>query len=447
MIKKLAYSFGAIATALSQSLSTYVIFFYVDVMKLPASLAVVGGVAYAVWNAISEPIVGYVSDHTRTRWGRRIPYIAAGAIPLGILYFLIWVPPFEGHRQIFPLFAYFIALISLFAGFYAITILNWTSLYPEMYPSLKERAEVNAYRQGFGMLGLVVGIALPPLIYNRWGWGWMGAMFGIMISLSLLIALWGSHERKEFSLDRPLPLRVALKTMLGNRTFFIFVFANLFVQYTLTQILVTFPFFAKYILNAKPFQTTLILAVAFLTALPTLFIWKRLALKYGTKRCYMASMFMLVIFLTPFLFAKSFKVILLTSAFVGSCLAGFILNSDVIISDMIDEDEVNTGGRREGIFFGMMIFIARFAIGLQVLTMSSVFILSRYNPHAPSQPLGFLFGLRLLIAGFPIIALIFGFAIMKLYPLSGKKLEELKIKLAEVHAMKIDLMRNSSADD
>ena len=437
MIKKLAYSFGAVATALSyQAFSTYIIFFYVDVMKLPVYLAGISMLIYGVWNAINDPIAGFISDRTRTRWGRRIPYIAAGAIPFGVVYFLLWVPPFRGLEQTFLLFLYFVTLICLFDGFYTVTVLNWASLYPEMYPSLEERAQVNAYRQSFGMLGLIIGIALPPLIYNQWGWGRMGAVFGAIISLAFLTALWGSHEKKEFSRDQPLSLGKALKATLKNRSFLTFVFANLFVQYTFTIILATIPFFAKYVLNANPLQTTLILAAAFLMAVPMLFVWRRLTVKYGAKRCFMASMFLLAVFLTPFFFTKSFEVVLLTSALIGTGLAGFILISDVIISDVIDEDEVATGTRREGMFFGMNAFVTRFAIGIEVLSMSMIFILSGYSPYVFTQPRAFQLGLRLLLAGFPIVALALGLAVMSFYPLAGRRLEELKIKLAEVHAKK-----------
>lgn len=437
MIKKIAYSFGAVATALSyQAFSTYIIFFYVDVVKLPVYLTGVAMLIYALWNAINDPIAGFVSDSTRTRWGKRIPYLLLGAVPFGIIYFLLWVPPFEGINQAFPLFFYFLFFICLFDAFYTVTILNWASLYPEMYPSLRERAQVNAYRQSFGMLGLLIGIALPPLIYSNWGWGWMGLIFGALISIALLVAVWGSHERREFEKDRRLSLGAALKATLKNRSFLSFVFANLFVQYTFTIILATIPFFAKYVLNARPEEIALILAAAFLTAIPMLFVWRVLTVKFGAKRCFMASMLVLAFFLIPLFYLKSFGLVLLNSALIGCGLAGFILIADVIISDVIDEDEVNTGSRREGMFFGMNAFITRFAIGLEAVSMSVVFIYSGYNPYVFTQGREFQSGLRLLIAGLPILALALGALAILFYPLVGKKLEEMRAKLKEVHARK-----------
>ena len=167
-----------------------------------------------------------------------------------------------------------------------------------------------------------------------------------------------------------------------------------------------------------------------------LFVWKNLTVRYGAKKCFLTSMAALALSLTPLFFIRSFELTLLASSFIGVGLAGFILVADVIISDVIDEDEINTGNRREGMFFGLNAFITRFAIGLEALSMSAVFILTGYNPYIFTQTKAFAAGIRLLIAGLPIMALALGFAVMLSYPLTGRKLEELRIKLTEIHAKK-----------
>jgi len=437
LIKKLAYSFGAVATALSyQAFSTYIIFFYVDVMKLPPFWAGVGMIIFGLWNALNDPLFGFISDRTRSRFGRRIPYLLFGAVPFGLVYFLLWTPPFKGIDQVFLLFLYFVMVICLFDGLYTLCILNWAALYPEMFPSLEERAQVNAYRQSFGMLGLVIGIALPPLIYGTWGWEWMGIIFGLIISLALLIALWGSRERKEFSQDKPLSLKEAIWATFANRSFLTFVFANLFVQYTFTLVLAIIPFFAKYVLRADSVQTFGILAMAFVVAIPMLFVWRVATVKWGTKLSFMLSIFAMAVFLFPLFFVKSFGSTILVSAFLGASLAGFILISDCIIAEVIDEDEVRTGVRREGMYFGVNAFVTRSAIGLEALSLSLVFMLTGYNPYIYTQPHSFLWGLRLLMAGLPALALVLAFVIMFWYPLAGEKLESLRQDLNQIHKRK-----------
>ncbi|HVN67074.1 MAG TPA: MFS transporter [Candidatus Sulfotelmatobacter sp.] len=437
MLKKLAYSFGGLAQALSfQIFSTYVIFFYVDVMKLSPYLAGIGIMIYGVWNAVNDPLFGFLSDRTRSRWGRRIPYIAAGAVPLGLVYWLLWVPPFRGLDQTTLLFVYFVVMICLFDGFYSLAIINWQALFPEMFSGVKERAQVNSYRQVFAMLGLLIGVLVPPLIYNSLGWGWMGAIFGLIVTLVLLIVLWGSHEPHGYDADRPLAFWPALKATLKNGSFLTFVAANLFIQYAFITILATMPFFAKYVLKVGPEWTAVILATAFLTMIPMFFVWRRLTVRFGEKQCLMAATVLLAVALAPLFYVSDLPLVLALAVLIGAALAGFLQIIDILIADIIDEDETNSGVRREGAFFGMNAFLCRFAIGLEALSMSSVFILTGYNPYIYTQPREFQFGLRCLLAGLPIAALALAVLIFLFYPLAGKRLEELRARMAEMHRQK-----------
>jgi len=433
----LAYSFGAVATALAyQTFATYIIFFYVDVVKLPPYLAAAAMLIYGIWNAINDPLIGYLSDHTRTRWGRRLPYLAFGAIPLGIVYFFLWVPPFTSLDQAFPLFLYFLGFICLFDAFYTITVLNWSALFPEMFASLKERSHVNAFRQSFSLLGLVLGIILPPLIYGSLGWSWVGIILGSIITCALLIALWGSKEQLVFSHEKQLPFLASVKATFKNRSFLTFVFANLFVQYSFTLVMATFPFFAKYVLRESVQGTAALMAAAFLTALPMVYVWERLAIRMGAKRTYLTAIVILALALLPLFFVTSFGMALLLAFLVGFGLAGFILVADLLIADVIDEDEINTGTRREGMYLGASAFISRFAIVLEAVCMGFIFASSGYNPYVFSQPDEFLAGLHWLLAGFPLIGLLLAGIIISFYPLAGQKLRQEKKEVAELHIQK-----------
>jgi len=132
--QKMFYSAGALGTALTYlSFGTYIQFFYIDILGLKASLVGLGWSFYGIWNAVNDPLAGYLSDHTRTKWGRRIPWIATAFIPLGLFYYLLWVPPsplIEGGG--IPLFFYFMGIVLIFDVLWTIVAMNWTSLFPEM---------------------------------------------------------------------------------------------------------------------------------------------------------------------------------------------------------------------------------------------------------------------------------------------------------------------------
>jgi len=434
-LKKIAYSFGAVATALSyQAFSTYILFFYVDVRKLSSSMAAIAMLIYGIWNAINDPLAGFVSDRTRTRLGRRIPYILFFAVPFGIIYFLLWAVP-SGMSQM-SLFIYFLVFICLFDGLYSIVVLNWASLFPEMYQDLKERTEVNSYRQAFGMIGLMIGIALPPMIYTAIGWRSMGLIFGAIIAVAYLIALSGSFEKKEYMLDKALGLREALIHTFRNRSFIAFVVSNLFIQYAFTMVLAMIPFYAKYALRIEPVMMTLMLLTAFIVAFIMMYFWRIVTNRYGARNSYMAAILFFAISLIPFMFSKGYFASVLICGALGAGLAGIILISDVIISDIIDEDETRTNTRREGMFFGVNAFVTRFAIALEALSIGLMFKMTHYSPYIFTQTRSFLFGLKVLLSLLPVLALIAALAIMTLYPLYGRKLDELRGRIESLHLEK-----------
>jgi len=374
---------------------------------------------YGVWNAVNDPIAGFISDSTKTKWGRRIPYIFFGAVPFGIAYFLLWASPFSSSNMT-ALFLYFLFTICLFDGFYTVVVLNWASLFPEMYPSLAERAQVNSYRQTFGMLGLVIGVALPPLIYITIGWAKMGAVFGAIITTAFLVALAGSKENLKYSSEKPLPLIKSISATFRNFSFITFVSSNLLIQYAFTMVLAIIPFYAKYVLDLGAIETSLILAAALLIAIPMMFVWRTVSIKFGAKASYMSSIMIFLIALIPFLFISGFSAAVISSGFLGIGLAGIILLSDVLISDVIDHDWTKTGVRREGMYFGVNAFVCRFAIALEAASIGLVFSLTKYNPIIFTQTKAFLLGLRILVAGLPIVALAIAFGIMVFYPLSKR---------------------------
>jgi GPH family glycoside/pentoside/hexuronide:cation symporter len=434
---KIAYSLGALGSAISyQAFSTYFYFFYVDVMKLSVTLASIGMIVYGIWNALNDPLAGYLSDRTRTKLGRRKPYILFGFIPMALSFIIIWTPPKGIIGEALLFFAYYTFVINLFDTMYTFVILNWTSLFPEMFSELNERAEVSAYRQMFGVIGLIFGIAAPPLIYSTLGWLWMGVFIAVVTAITMYISLFGVHEKEEFRLDKPLNIKDALIATFHNKSFMTYISGNLGIELTYLLLTASTPFYTKYVLKIGDFETSLFFLTAFLFAIPMLYVWRKITIKYGVKKAYMLCIGAFGITLLPAFFAFDFVSGIIVAALIGMGLSGSLLLPDVVISDVIDEDEVKTGVRREGMYFGINALFIRIVIVLQAIIIGGVLSLTGYVPDLIPQSSSVEFGIRALMSIIPLIVLLLSLIFVKEYPLDGEYLKQIKLELEKLHKRK-----------
>ena len=416
------YCLGSFTAALlGQAFSSWAQLYYVDVLKLPLVLYGTGMTIYGIWNAINDPLAGQWSDRTRTRWVRRIPFILFGTIPFCAIFVLVWTVPQSVQASTSSLFAYFLGMAFLFDGLFTVVILNWTALFPEMYPSLGERSSVSATRQALAIVGMIVGMALAPTIRDLVGWAGMGIIFGALGLAAMFLSLLGSKERPEFSAEQGLPIAEAFKYTFVNRSFLTFVIMNLFVQFTFVLLPATLPFFCKYVLGLSDAQNTLVLAPIFIVALPMVWVWGRVTNRLGPRRASMLAVAVFAISLAPFAFVNSLATVMIATAFTGVGLAGVLVLVDVLIADVIDEDEINTGARREGAYFGANAFVMRFSVSLEAIAFSVVMGTHGYNPLLDVQPASVAPGLRFLMTIVPLVSLAIAMIALYLYPIDGAR--------------------------
>ncbi|HEY9595583.1 MAG TPA: MFS transporter [Spirochaetia bacterium] len=435
--KSLLYSSGNLAASLSGSVfSTYVIFYYVDVLKMPPHLIGLAMALYGVWNAINDPLLGQLSDRTRSRWGRRKPYILFGTIPFVLFFTLVWTPPVGAIGTSVPLMlVYFISIIFLFDGLYTLVIINWTALFPEMYRTQEERTRVSMYRQIFGVVGNILGVALPPILYGSIGWAAMGIGFGVLTLVFLGLSYTGAKEDPAASENPGLPFGKSIAATFGNRSFLTYVIAAMFVQFTFVMLQAVLPFYSKYILRIEGFKVSLLLGTIFIVAMLLVYVWMRRANKWGSRTTILVSVLIYGLALVPFWFVKGYVGALVTAACVGVGLAGLMVLLDVMLSDVVDEDELRTGARREGMYFGVNGFMVRIAISFQSILMGAILATSGYNANlsVAEQPAGALTGIRILLVVIPIASLLCATVFYAFYPLHGEKLAGVRAALVARH--------------
>lgn len=451
------YASGSLSVALSyQAFATYIQFLYIDVFGLRAAAVGLVWSIYGIWNAVNDPLAGYWSDRTRTRWGRRIPWIAALFLPLSLTFYLLWTPPASlVDDAANSLLIYFLIVVLAFDLLWTIVVINWTALFPEMAPDEHQRAAVSGWRQTFSIVGLLIGVALPPIIAGP-GWsnrGSVALLLGVVTAIFFATSLLGSRERPELQQEEPLPFREALRATLANRDFRIFLGANLAIQFIFMMLTATTPFYTKYVLRIEEpitlpiigatldaaTQTSLFLGVAFLTAFAAMPFWTRLAQRWGAWRALRSATLYSAVALLLFFLPRDVYGGLLVAFLFGLGLAGLLMLTDLLIAEVVDADELDTDRRREGMFFGMNGFVIRFAFTLQGIISGLTLEFSGYVPAGSEQlvvqqPQSAIWAMRLLIGGVPALAALIAFFILRTYSLRGARLAAIQAQIAARHA-------------
>ncbi len=417
----------------SQAIGAFMLFYYTDVKHLPAAWAATAMFIYAIYDAANNPVLGYLSDRTKTRWGRRIPYIMFGAAPYALTFALLWMAPFDGISQPTFLLIYFVVLSWLWEGLSTAVSTGYYSLLPEMFTTYAERTDVAVRMNVVQVVGLLIGVATPPLLYSSLGWPAMGVIFAVIVVLAIYTGLRGMFERKSSIAAASLPLGEALKATFVNRSFVTVVLAQTLRFFGTNTLLAGAAFFTKYSLQADESTTSIILATAFVSAGATLWFWRRfVAQRFEARTTLMIANGVMALAVIPLALAQTTVGVVVGSFLIGVGLAGLILMGDVIVADVIDEDEVRTGQRREGMYFGMSKFIITLSGSLVAMVFGWVSAAYGYDSTLAVQPETVATGFRVFMSVPVVVGSLLAILTLFFYPLHGERLRAVKEKLGRV---------------
>ncbi|TFG07559.1 MAG: MFS transporter [Promethearchaeota archaeon] len=447
-----SYSIGQIINNASyQTFSLLVFTFYFTIVGLNVFLITIAFMIWSVWNSINDPLLGSISDKTHTKWGRRYPYIMISIIPLAIVMFLLFTPPISlGIRDPIPNFIYFLIIILFFEFFYTMFDVNLIALFPELFITEEERTSANAVRMTVYLITLIITFALPTFFipdFSNPEYLTQYQIFGIFIAGLIIVAglcflKLSPKEKAEFREEyKNIPsIKETFKICVKNKTFMRYLPAELGMWYVIGVTTTIIVLYGKFVLGIGEGETiwiALMLAIAFISsAIFMNILWKPVVRKLGARKAWIISVSTWILAMVPFLFIQDKFQGIIVLFFYGVGLSGPIYIIDLILSDIIDEDEVNTGTRREAGYYGVKAFFYKLSTVLVFITIGLVFTNVGWAVYNPRPGADVILGLRLLMFLFPTIALIISILFIYFYPLHGEKLALIKEKLSKIHSEK-----------
>ncbi len=379
----------------------FYMFYYIDELGLAVAMAAIINVIYAIWDAVDDLLVGFFSDNTRTRWGRRRPWLLTG-LPfyLGFLVLVYAVPkPFlQGNA----LFWYALVVFLLFEATRTIMSVNYAALFPELFQGLRERARASSYYGGLATLGELVGFTIPPFIYATLGFVPMAIGFAGVAGLALFLGIIRNTEDPKAMNGPPLGLQDAFGAVLKDRHFLSFSIAVTFLIFTTGAYTLATPFWVKYTLRASPQVTSLIFAIVFITAILSVPIWGRVLPVLGMRRTWLWTVAVMGASAIILGLASNLFIGAIGAAVAGASLGGLKVCREIIMANFVDRGLERTGHRREGIYYGLLRVIGKFSKILEALALVLLGLLFGYvsgdnpGPHPENA-------FRFLISVFPLV--------------------------------------------
>ncbi len=455
--KKLIYGTGDWSTASFGTLrQLFYAIFLTDVVGLEPRLASFVALVGILWDAVNDPIVGTITDRVQTRWGRRRPFLLFFAIPYGACFLLFWwAPPIE--NQILLAIVVGIAFI-LADSLQTLVYVPYISLLPEIAPTYDQRTELTGFRMFFNLLAsLITAVAAPAIVDSilasggtqQQGYLLIAALFGGMAALPFLFIFAAIRERtrsaEEQKLEKETPFTEAVRTAWSNIPFRFATILYMLNWITFDLVGLSLPFFLTYWVArgnllekalGLPIEST-VFALLLVTSLVMLPFWIWFSHRLSKRSAYIFGMgFWAVVQLLIFSIQPGqVNYVLILAVLAGISVSSAHVLPDAMFPDVIEWDELRTGRRQEGIYYGVMNFVRKTTGALAIFVALQV--LGWFGYQTPpegatsfQQSATTLGALRFLIGPLGAVLLFSAIGMAWFYPLTRERHARIRSLLA-----------------
>jgi GPH family glycoside/pentoside/hexuronide:cation symporter len=435
---KIAWGIGELGIAFYVGVTmAFFLFFLTEAHGISPVLAGAALLIPRLWDAITDPFMGAISDRTRSRMGRRRPFLLVGSLLFGLTFWLV-LSPSTAQSELGKA-AYFTAMYLLVSTAYTIYDVPYSSMAAEMTGNYRERTNLIGYKMMAARLGIIMSAIVSPLIYNSQetlaeGFALLGAVGGVFITVTGLVAFFATSKapRTEVLPER-FSLREEITAVIQNRPF-----ANLFIVFLLQNLAIgasatTLIYFITITMAVTPNLIGPLFAVAGVTALVATPGWVIIGGRIGKKPAYARAMLinmavaLAVFFLPPSLAMLLFGIYVVN----GAADAGSQLMPNSMVPDTVEVDELRNGVRREGAIFGAWSFCRKAGMAGGAFLASICLSLFGFVSGGAEQTEAAHLGIRIAFSLLPLLLWLGAFKWLSRFKLDEASFNEIKSRLSK----------------
>jgi GPH family glycoside/pentoside/hexuronide:cation symporter len=442
---KVFYGIGDLGNAVVNSaIQFFLMKFYTDAALISPALAGNALLIGKGWDAINDPLFGWISDRTKSRFGKRRVFMIFGAIPLGIATALLWFVPASDRISAF---FWILATFILFDTLWTLTNVPYYALTSELTDDYDERSSLTTYRMVMAVPAYLVGAALTPAIVGLFalqqtGYAFIGIAYGVLAAAALLISAAGIRERKLVAVSAPEPspfksLSIALKNKPFARLCVIYFVIN--ISFALIKILMVY--YIEYQLLMKA-ETSLVMGLMLICVTIALPFWQWVARKMDKGPAYALGMLVggLAVILTFFLPHESTGLIYLIAALAGFGFAAQWIFPWAMVADVADYDRADTGEQRSGMYYGVWGLVTKVSEAVALVTVGWILTGFGYVPNV-EQTSQALLGIRLFFGLIPAAIIFVALPLLFKFPITRQSHAAIR---AELDAMDVSAAKEVS---
>lgn len=421
------YAVGMFGTSIPINLiKGSMLYVYVDLLGMSAVAYAVVYTIYGIIDAIDNPLFGYLSDRTRTRWGRRRPYLVGGALVLAagtIALFSVPESVADDATLLIVWFATF-AILSELAD--SVINANYGALLPELYPREKARAKANSMRQGFQLVAMIVALGLTPILAEGLlgpekspdGYTRLAVIYALIAAVVIVFMAVGVRENPAVADEERPKFLASIRDIVSSKHFWTIGVVGACYGSAMALVLNGLRLYVDYTLDGSATDATLLQVTVIVGAIGFIAVWTAVVRRKGAAWTWRLALPIAALSFIPMFFASSVLTAILAGLVVAFGYSGMLATNDLVIARVLDADAVTHGVHREGVFlsaFGVLGRINGVVVSVALASLSLFFGYdSGKNPgDDPAQ------AFRFYLSVYPLVLLTIGTLISRFVTIPG----------------------------